>query len=94
MSKPVSKYAFMTTGSVPQVGPAATALADGLAAVPLADAAGVVAVGAVDDEGATEAPGAQAPAMMANTERPTARIPGLRTDRCRVNDPTRLTLST
>jgi hypothetical protein len=39
----------MTTGSVPQVGPAATALADGLAAT-LAGAVGVTAVGAVDGD--------------------------------------------
>jgi hypothetical protein len=86
-SKPVSKTAFRTTGSVPQLGPAATA--DGLASA-LADAAGVVAVGLVETDGATEAPGAHAFATMA---RAATRIPGPRTNRRRVNDPSGLALN-
>jgi hypothetical protein len=140
MSKPVSKYAFRTTGSVPQVGPAATAVADGVATavaegvatavaegVTAAVAEGVTAAvaegvttavatavatavtdgvategaagvdvavdGAVVGDGATDVPGAQALAMIASNAKLVARIPGLRTDRPRVNDPSRLALN-
>jgi hypothetical protein len=89
-SKPVSKTAFKTTGSVPQLGTAA-ALADGLASA-LADAAGVVGPvdGAVETDGATEAPGAHALASMA---RATTKTPGPRTNRRRANDPSGLVLN-
>ena len=72
---------------------AASADADGLLAPTLADAVGVTAVGAAEGDCVTELPGAQAVATIANAARP-ARIPGLRTDRRRVHDPTRLALST
>ena len=89
-SKPVSKTALRTTGSVPQLGTAA-ALADGLTSA-LADAAGVAGPvdGAVEADGATEAPGAQAPARMA---RAATMIPGPRTKRRRANDPSGLVLN-
>jgi hypothetical protein len=85
-----------TTGSVPQLGPAAAALADGLVpALALADeaAVGVAVGGAVDAGGVTEAPGAHALTMIASDARLMAKIPGLRTDRPRVNGPSRLALN-
>jgi hypothetical protein len=61
-------------------------MADGLAtALALAAAAGVDV--AVDADGATAVPGAQAPAMIASNAKLVARIPVLRTDLSRVNDP-------
>jgi hypothetical protein len=87
-SNPVSNTAFKTTGSVPQVGPAAAA--EGLAPA-LADAAGVAGVdGAVDTDGTTDAPGAQALATIATTA---TRIPGPRTNRRRVNGRSGLVLN-
>jgi hypothetical protein len=63
MSKPVSKYAFSTTGSVPQEGPVAVALADGEPAADDDGAPAVAAAGVAD--GVTAPGGAHAAARLA-----------------------------
>ena len=76
----------VTSNVVPGAVTKATALA-------LAGAVEVAVDGAVDGDGETDAPGAQALAMIASSAKLLARIPGLRTDRPRVNDPSRLGLN-
>ena len=89
-SKPVSKTAFRTTGSVPQLGTAA-ALADGLAAA-LAEAAGVEGRSSARSraDGATER---TRRAGAGHEARAATRIAGPRTKRRRVDDPSGLALN-